>query len=58
MIISTIHAYPTDWDLFSKILKTNLDRGFHVTGIRDGMITMSRRHEDLVENFYIHLPSK
>lgn len=58
MGICTIQAYPTNWDLFSKILKTNLDRGFRVTGIHDAMVAMSCRHEDLVENFYIHSPSK
>lgn len=58
MGICTIQAYPTDWDLFTKILKTNLDRGFHVTGIHDAMITMSCRHEGLVENYYIYSPTK
>lgn len=56
MGICTITAYPEDWDLFSKILKVNLDRGFQVESIENHVVRLTHSHPDMEEEYLLHEP--
>lgn len=56
MGICTITAYPEDWDLFSKILKVNLDRGFQVESIENHVVRLTHSHPDMEEEYFLHEP--
>lgn len=56
MAICTITAYPEDWDLFSKILKVNLDRGFQVESIENHVVRLTHSHPDMEEEYLLHEP--
>ena len=56
MGVCTITAYPEDWDLFSKILKVNLERGFHVESIENHVVRLTHSHPDMEEECLLHEP--
>ena len=56
MAICTTTAYPEDWDLFSKILKVKLDRGFQVESIENHVVRLTHSHPDMEEECLLHEP--